>query len=40
VGGGCVEGQVHAWDKVATYREGNAVRDGVYGEAAEEIERM
>lgn len=40
VSGGIVEGQVHAWDKVATYEKGNELRNMVYGEAVEEIGRM
>jgi hypothetical protein len=40
VSGGMVEGQVHAWDKVATYEKGNVLRDRVYREAMEEIARI
>jgi acetyl esterase/lipase len=40
VSGGMVEGQVHAWDKVATYQKGNVLRDRVYGGAVAEIGRM
>jgi putative ergosteryl-3beta-O-L-aspartate hydrolase len=40
VSGGMVEGQVHAWDKVATYEKGNVLRARTYGEAVEGIGGM
>jgi hypothetical protein len=35
-----VERQVHAWDKVASYKKGNELRDKVYRKALEEIRVM
>jgi acetyl esterase/lipase len=40
VGGNCVEGAVHAWDKFPTYKKGDLKRDGMYADAINELRLM
>jgi hypothetical protein len=35
-----VKERVHTWDKVATYKKGNELRDQVYVEAIEKIKTI